>query len=398
LENLTHSLVGVALADLVLRRNATKAERRTLVGAGIIAANLPDIDVVYSGITAAPLGYLLHHRGHTHTVLGLAVLAAALVLIYRRLPPIRKARSSERIRLWILIATALASHLLLDFLNPYGVHPFHPIDSTWYYGDAVFIFEPSLWLVLGIAAARNARSRLARFGAGLPIAIGTIALAVWGIILLEALASLAIFGLSFAWMSRQMSPRARSGVAIAMSVLIIAGLVGTSRVARRAATTALQPELRGRLIDAVLMPNPSSPLCWSVIGIELDEAGDEFVLRRGTLSLLPRWKDPTRCAMYRLTGPHQGRLTAGGAFALRDETRQPLRRFRDLAQGDCRIRAWLRFGRAPVMADGAIFDLRFAERFGQNFSLMALAPSREAAPCPSHVPGWGLPRADLLSR
>ena len=33
---------------------------------------------------------------------------------------------------------------------------------------------------------------------------------------------------------------------------------------------------------------------------------------------------------------------------------------RDPAERDCRVRAWLRFGRAPVVAGGAIFDFEFA--------------------------------------
>ena len=169
MDNITHSLVGVALADLAMGRRATKVQRPLFVGAGIIAANLPDIDLAYSAITPAPLGYLLHHRGHTHTVLGLAVLALVLVAAYWFFPSVRKMRLSGRLRFWLLIAIALASHLALDALNSYGVHPFYPVDNNWYFGDAVFILEPWLWLVLGIAAALNARSRAARLAVALPM-------------------------------------------------------------------------------------------------------------------------------------------------------------------------------------------------------------------------------------
>src|SRR5688500_4126234 len=120
---------------------ATKSKRRLASGAAIIAANLTDLDHVYTGVTPAPMDYLLHHRGHTHTVAGVVVLAGALVLAYRLLPPVRKLRTRERLRLWMLIVAALVTHVLLDALNSYGVHPFWPIDPDWYYGDAVFIFE-----------------------------------------------------------------------------------------------------------------------------------------------------------------------------------------------------------------------------------------------------------------
>ena len=309
MDNITHSLVGVALADALTRGEAARSERRIALGAGIIAANLPDIDLAYSGIAPQPLGYLLHHRGHTHTVLGLIGLALVLILAYRFVPPVRQLRPADRIRLWSLIAIALASHLLLDTLNSYGVHPFPPFDSTWYYGDAVFIFEPWVWLVLGIAVAWNARSKAARLAAVLPIVILPLTMVSMGIIPSEASASLAVVGLPLAWITHRMSPRGRAGVGLTATVVIIAALVGASRVARSAVGEALQPELRGRLVDIILTPNPSSPLCWAAIGIELDEGGGEYVLWRGTLSLAPQWKAPTACASHRFAAARELRTS-----------------------------------------------------------------------------------------
>src|SRR5688500_3496206 len=149
----------------------TKSQRPLFVGAGIIAANLTDVDVAYSWITPAPIGYLLHHRGHTHTVLGIAVLALLLGVTYRFLPAVRKMNAVGHLRFWLLIAIALASHLALDALNSYGVHPFYPVDNTWYFGDALFILEPSLWLIFGIAVVWNGRTRMARLAAALPMLV-----------------------------------------------------------------------------------------------------------------------------------------------------------------------------------------------------------------------------------
>ncbi len=87
---------------------------RCLSARGIIAANLPDLDLAYSWITPSPIGYLLHHRGHTHTVVGLLALAIGLVAAYWFFPAVRKMRLSGRVRFWLLIAIALASHLALD--------------------------------------------------------------------------------------------------------------------------------------------------------------------------------------------------------------------------------------------------------------------------------------------
>jgi inner membrane protein len=391
-DNITHSLVGVALADLAMGRGTAKAQRPVLVGAGIIAANLPDIDLAYSRISPSPIGYLLHHRGHTHTVAGLVALALALVCVYWFFPSVRKMPLSGRLRLWLLIAIALASHLVLDGLNSYGVHPYYPFDNKWYFGDAVFILEPWLWLILGIAVAWNGRSRTARLVASLPMLVLLCLTAFTGAIPLDAVAALAIVGGAFGWCAFRMASFTRTATALAACAAIVGGLAATSRVARAAALEALAPGLRGEVVDVILTPNPSSPLCWAVIAVELRETDGEYVLWRGTLSLAPALKAPTACASHRFVGA-RARVIGDGHFALRDAIHQPLQRLRTLASGDCWVRAWLRFGRAPVIEGGSIYDLRFAERFGQNFSHMRLA-AREG--CPANVPEWGMPRADLL--
>jgi inner membrane protein len=391
-DNITHSLVGVALADLTMGRRGTKAQRPLFVGAGIIAANLPDIDLVYSGITPAPIGYLLHHRGHTHTIVGLVALAIVLVFAYRFLPSVRKMRLTGQVRFWLLIAIALASHLLLDTLNSYGVHPFYPFDNTWYFGDTVFILEPALWLVLGVAAAWNGRTRTARLAAALPLAILLCTLASTGEIPLESLVGLAIGGVLFAAMTFGLSPSIRAAAALAVFVLIVAGFAGASRLARRAALEALAPELHGHIVDVILTPNAASPLCWAVIAIEVREAAGEYVLWRGTLSLKPAWRAPTACASHQFTNPRDVRIVGHRSLALRDVTHQPLQRLRTLTGENCWVRAWMRFGRAPVIGGDSIFDLRFSDRPGREFTDMRFA--REG--CPANVPNWAMPRADLL--
>ena len=397
MDNITHSLVGVAVADAIAGGRAVKVPRSLVAGAGLIAANLPDIDLAYSAMTPAPLGYLLHHRGHTHTIVGVAVLALALVLAYGRVPSVRSMRPAERLRLWVVIAAALGSHLAMDALNSYGVHPWYPFDNRWYYGDAVFIFEPALWLILGAAAAWNGRSGLARLGAAAPAAVLVAGIAVLGIVPVESLVVLALAGAAFSWAARRRTPAGRAWLALGATALMLMALFAVSREARAESRRVLQPHLRGRLVDVVLTPNPSAPWCWSVIGIEAIEARGEYVLWRGTLTLVPSLKAATACASHRLAGTDRTRIIAGGRFALRDEIHRPLRQLRELSR-DCWVGAWLRFGRAPVVAGGEIFDLRFAERGAAAFTHMALVREPGEPRCPAFVPPWGMPRHDLLAR
>ena len=392
MDNITHSLVGVALADLAMGRRAPKVQRPLLVGAGIAGANLPDIDIAFSWITPAPLGYLLHHRGHTHTVAGLAVLALAMYAVYWYVPAVRKMPLSGRLRVWLLIAVALVSHLALDSLNSYGVHPFYPFDNTWYFGDAVFILEPWLWIILGVAVAWNGRTRTARLVAAAPMALILATAAATGVVSLAAVAALAILGAAFAVIALRLSPYVRTAAALTVCAAIVGGFLATSRIARGAAVDALRAQLRGDVLDIVLTPNPSSLLCWEMIAIELREADGEYVLWRGTLSLMPEMKPPTACASHQFMGPRDVRIIGDGRLALRDEIHQPLQRLRTLAERDCWVRAWLRFGRAPVIDQDSIVDLRFSDRPGREFTVMRVAQEG----CPPHVPNWGMPRADLL--
>jgi hypothetical protein len=41
------------------------------------------------------------------------------------------------------------SHVLLDYLNNYGVRLLAPLEWRWFYGDTLFIADVWLWLILG---------------------------------------------------------------------------------------------------------------------------------------------------------------------------------------------------------------------------------------------------------
>ncbi len=55
--------------------------------------------------------------------------------------------------LWVYLAALISafSHILLDWTNNYGVRPFFPFNPRWYAGSFVFIAEPVLWILLGLA-------------------------------------------------------------------------------------------------------------------------------------------------------------------------------------------------------------------------------------------------------
>jgi hypothetical protein len=121
MENLTHTLLGLALAKSGLER-ATPLATATLV----ISSNLPDIDAV-TRLASSAISYLEYHRGFTHSFAGLAVLSALLTLIIlyfdrrfrlRRDPFQRPVRGA---RIFAISYLGGLGHLFMDFTNSYGV-------------------------------------------------------------------------------------------------------------------------------------------------------------------------------------------------------------------------------------------------------------------------------------
>lgn len=378
MDNITHSLLGAALAELALPAGAPRAARRTFFAAGVIAANLPDADLVYTRITPAPLGALLHHRGHTHTVAGIALLGLAMVAVCL-VPRIRDSVQPIRGRLWALIAVALASHLVLDSWNSYGVHPFWPLTSRWFYGDAVFILEPWLWLLLGVAVVSNTTNTTGRVLIGVALAGITSLGAYFRQIPVASLIALLVAAPVLALSLRRRTPRLRAGASLGLALAFVAASFGLRELARGEVLADLDPASRARIVDVVLSPYAANPLCWSALTIVRDDAGASYLLRRANAAVVV----PSGCG-----GPRQVEWEPART--------QSLAELRGLYRADCWVRGWLQFGRAPEIVGGSISDARYGGVSRGNFTTMALKPAAEAARCPSNLTAWTPPRADLL--
>jgi inner membrane protein len=174
MDPIAHTLVGAALAKSGLEKRSGFA-----FAALVLGANLPDIDGV-TYFVSADLG-LYFRRGWTHGLPAIAVwpflLAGALTLLDRALG-FRRARFEALFGLSLL---AVATHPALDWLNNYGMRWLMPLDGRWFYGDAVFIIDPWIWLGLGgplfLSSSRSSLRLLAWIaGAAAPIyaVLGTV--------------------------------------------------------------------------------------------------------------------------------------------------------------------------------------------------------------------------------
>lgn len=367
------------------------------MAAAVVAASAPDVDLAYTWLIEPPLGYLLHHRGHSHTVPGLVVLGAVMLGVCRAWPAARQATAAGPQRFSLMIAAALVSHLLLDAANVYGTHLFYPLTARWYYGDGVFIFEPWVWLLLGVAAARNSQATWSRRTLWSSTAVLPVALLTAGLITPGVLIALALAGTVLSAGLSMSAPRTRAAIALAGTAAVFAGFLGTSSLAKEAGINATRLA-DGLVVDVATNPNPAAPWCWSVITVERTPDDASLVVRRGTVSLVPSLAPPETCASHRLMSRAQTPDLPLGTRAVRwnREWRVDLAQLRGLADTDCRVSAWLQFGRIPFIEDGHIVDLRFDNPIGGNFSALAIGGEGQTG-CPSGLTRWKRPRADVLA-
>jgi inner membrane protein len=175
MDNLCHTLVGAAVGETGLKRQARWGNAILM-----LTANLPDLDVL-SFATSTPAVAI--RRGWTHGVLAqvwLPVLFTAAVLLLDRLRPARDGSRARAGPVLLLSYIGVLSHVGLDWLNNYGVRLLAPLSNRWFYGDPVFIIDPWLWLVLGtgVFLARSAK-RPRRAG----VAIGVAVLYIGGMVM-----------------------------------------------------------------------------------------------------------------------------------------------------------------------------------------------------------------------
>lgn len=148
----------------------TGLKRRTRKGLGacVLAANLPDIDVFFGWAPWAPLAM---HRGFTHGLVGGVlllppVLAGLLWLLDRwQVQRGRIAPGAEPMHFgWLLVLCWLGAltHPLLDLQNTYAVQLLSPFSEGWFHTDGLFIVSPWLLAFLGLGIWRSRVGRRAR--------------------------------------------------------------------------------------------------------------------------------------------------------------------------------------------------------------------------------------------
>lgn len=393
---------------------ATRRETRSDVRAAsylisALANNLPDIDIVYTWITVPkPLGSLLHHRGHTHTLLIGLALAWLLAFVAWRTLARRKPQwgPAERRLIYGLALAGPLLHLALDFGNNYGVHPFWPLSARWFYGDTIFIVEPTWWaLAVPLLAARLERRWL---GIVLWVLLVGLLVVCFFVPFVTTPSRLALLGLAaFSWLLSRRAPPSAACAAVFGGCLLVPVTFGIAAARAKArlseATRAAFPALD--VHDISTSPLPANPWCWEAF--VAGEQGGIYRVVRASVALPPL--DRTGCpsgldvaptaAMTRLSRADRGGVRWRSEYAL------PLSELRHYHQSSCFFRAGAQFFRLPyvtrvgpgqALPPGTYAgDLRYDRAPDLDFSDLRL-PADERTPCPRFLPGWSEPRAELF--
>jgi len=171
MDPVTHITAG-ALMGRAIRLRAPRADITIFA---VICALLPDIDNLIGLI--GPELYLLHHRGITHSLPGIAALSALMAHLFRRF----RREPPDFQPMFLIALAAMAGHVFLDLITSYGTQLFAPFSGRRFSFDSVFIIDPVftglLAILLALSYSRR-RTRFARTGIALILIYPMLSLAV----------------------------------------------------------------------------------------------------------------------------------------------------------------------------------------------------------------------------
>jgi inner membrane protein len=297
MDPLTHSATGLFLGRVGLNRFSPQAPWIL-----VLAANAPDIDIVT--LAGGQLSYLNYHRHLTHSLAAGPVMALLPVLVVR----LFTRKSFNWLGAYAISLVAVASHLLLDYTNFYGIRFLLPFSGRWFHLDLTSVVDLWIWAVLLVALAGPLIARLVNSEIGARTK--------------NAGRGFAIFALLFLTLYN-----AGRGVLHARAVATLDSRIYAGAAPRRVAA----------------LPGPMNPLAWR----GLVETGEFY--RVVDFSLLEEF-DPSRGAVFYKAEPGAAVAAANNSPVFRDFfkfSQFPLERSVPLAdpEGATRVEAIdMRFG------------------------------------------------------
>lgn len=146
MDSLTQLTAGAAIGEAVL---GPKVGKKAIIW-GAVLGTLPDLDVLIP--FGGPVNNFVYHRGFSHSLFLLALLAPLFAYLITRIHP----STRKYFRRWLIMTfLVLEISVLLDFLTIYGTQILWPFDTTPRAWPVFFIIDPlfTLPILLGTLAA-----------------------------------------------------------------------------------------------------------------------------------------------------------------------------------------------------------------------------------------------------
>lgn len=411
MDNITHSLTGAAIAEAYIPRDS-KIPRGSLLLASALANNAPDFEAIWTSyIMPGKLGYLLFHRGHSHTLLGWPFLSLFFILSFWLFFKFRK-KSLPR-EYWVCLITLCfvgpPVHLFLDYVGNYGLHPFWPWNNNWFYGDSLFIIDPLVWFLYSGTLFYVCQNKILKGVFATHIVLTFLLLMLipfipWSVasfqILLGILIMVALLRIPAHW-------RMRAGYSVLVLYFLFS--FGVSSHVRSEVIKSVEAEQlfpKEQVQDVILSPYPANPLCWRAIVVRADDAEDIYELWSGyyTLPGIPN-EEASLCSLGASFAPNivlefikpRGDTHTRWLHVWRNE----LSTLRELREKSCHFEAFLHYSRAPAWKIDRdtvhISDLRYDRNQEVGFAEMTVPITRQSEKCPPpRLPVWHGPRMRLL--
>ena len=289
MDPITHTFLGAALAQTPLRQRTAYASAALIIG-----ANLPDIDGLAMLVDTDTA--LLLRRGWTHGIAAILILPLILtgvLVLWCRITKNTSRPEFPPLRIRALVGLsylAVATHPSLDWLNNYGMRWLMPFDGDWFYGDAIFIVDPWMWLLLGGAVFLS-------HSWGWRAAIGWAAFALFAgflmisavpglipakILCLVSLATIILLRIRKFGLGRPTSCRL-TVAALTATMVYIGGMLALSQYATYAVAQELDSS--GLRVEKLMVgPTPITPFVRYVVA----QTPDGY--RYGTVRILPQFE------------------------------------------------------------------------------------------------------------
>ena len=269
------------------------------------------------------------------------------------------------------------------------MHPWSPLDNTWYYLDSIFIIEPLLWFALISIWLPPWKWRLALL---IP-PLAAYAFGWWNEFVSTAVALAAVVFASFAFnLQRYLLKVHRGAMGLFLFFAVVLTFWGSQHWARLRIMDELSKNTSQKTLDLVLFSLPSNPTCWFFLAPQVLET--QYSVTHGSISLFGNSRDCKSWPRKNEEQPSNAQQSSLGELWIRQRWQATLTDLQPLLER-CDVQAWLQFARVPFWENSVLNDLRFSTRNGNNMTTHDLNKWPQPV-CPVLKVPWQPPRQDLI--